>query len=104
MAQIEWAESALADLDAIADYIAIDNSVAAAKFVREVFDKVKLLGDFPEMCPYAHDLPDQRYRHLSIQPVRIFYRVQEDTVYIVYVMRAERHLELMNLEAIDKPK
>ncbi len=104
MAQIEWAESALSDLDAIADYIAIDNSVAAANFVRDVFDKVQLLEDFPEMCPYAHDLPDQRYRQLSAPPARIFYRIQEEVVYIIYVMRAERHLKLTNLEAADKSK
>lgn len=98
MAQIEWTESAIADLDAIADYISLDNPIAATKVVKEIFHRVSLLADFPEMCPHPHDLPEQRYRHLSVPPVRIFYRIEKDTVYIIYIMRAERHLALLDLE------
>jgi toxin ParE1/3/4 len=97
VAQVEWTESALSDLDAIADYIALDNQPAASKFVTEVFNRVELLEDFPEMCPHPHDLPDQRYRHLSIPPARIFYRVEADIVHIIYVMRAEKLLRLSDL-------
>lgn len=98
MAQVRWTEPALSDLDAIADYIALDNPVAASELVLEVFAKVSILEDFPEMFSAAHDLPDKRYRHVSIPPVRVFYRIEEDTVYIVYIMRSERHLTLVDLE------
>jgi len=98
MAQIRWTEPALSDLDAIADYIALDNPVAASKVVLEVFNEVSKLADFPEMFSAPHDLPDKRYRHMSVPPVRVFYRIEEDTVYIVYVMRAEKHLTLVDLE------
>lgn len=98
MARLVWTEPALADLDAIADYIALDRPDAASRLVKEVFARVSLLEDFPEMCPHPHDLPDTRYRHLSIPPLRLFYRVDEDTVYIVYVMRSERLLRIEDLE------
>ena len=98
MAQVSWTESSLSDLDAIADYIAIDNPIAASEVVLEVFEKVSMLEDFPEMFPHPHDLPDKRYRHMSIPPVRVFYRIEGDTVYIVYIMRAERHLTIVDLE------
>jgi plasmid stabilization system protein ParE len=43
MAQIVWTEPALNDLDAIADYIALENPAAAAELVRRVFAHVEQL-------------------------------------------------------------
>jgi len=37
MAEIVWTEPALSDLDASADYIALDNPIAAAALVQRVF-------------------------------------------------------------------
>ena len=48
MAEIVWSEPALSDLDAIADYIALENPAAAADFVRRVFAHVGQLADHPE--------------------------------------------------------
>lgn len=41
MAEIIWTEPALADLDAIADYISLDNPEAARKLVQNVFRHVE---------------------------------------------------------------
>src|SRR5690606_6404505 len=87
MARLIWTEPALQDLEQIADYIALDNPAAAQRLVRKVFDRAEQLQEFPEMCPFPHDLADSRYRHLVVRPLRIFYRIQEDLVFIVYVMR-----------------
>ena len=43
MAQVIWAEPALNDLDAIADYIALDNPTAASELVQRVFRHVDQL-------------------------------------------------------------
>jgi len=53
------------------------------------------------MCPVPHNLPDSRYRHLVVSPLRIFYRVAGDVVFIVYVMRSERLLKTSDLESRD---
>lgn len=97
MAKVIWAEPALQDLDQIADYIALDDPDAANKLVRKVFEQIDLLENFPEMCSVPHDLPNSRYRHLVLPPLRIFYRVEENVVFIVYVMRSERNLEIEDL-------
>ncbi len=94
-----WAEPALQDLDQIADYIALDDPTAAIRLVRAVFEKAGLLEQFPEMCPVPHDLPGSRYRHLVVGPLRIFYRVEGDVVFIIYVMRAERDLTMSDILA-----
>jgi len=43
------------------------------------------------------ELKDTQYRQLVIPPVRIFYRAQNDAVYIVYIMRGERLFRNDNL-------
>ena len=40
MAEIVWSEPALSDLDAIADYIALESPAAAAEFVKRIFGHV----------------------------------------------------------------
>jgi len=101
MAKIVWSESALQDLDRIADYIALDNPEAANKLVKEVFRKIDLLETFPEMCPIPHDLPNSRYRHLVVAPLRIFHRIEGEVVFIVYVMRSERNLTFEDIKDRD---
>ena len=44
MAQIVWTEPALSDLDAIADYIALDNPGAAKALVQRIFRHVEQLS------------------------------------------------------------
>ena len=102
MARVIWAEPALQDLDQIADYIALDKPDAARKLVRTVFEKIELLEQFPDMCPVPHDLPDSRYRHLIVGPLRIFYRIDADVVFAVYVMRSERDLRLVDIQERDR--
>ncbi len=102
MARLIWTEPALEDLGQIANYIALDDPAAARRLVGRVFGKVELLQDFPEMCPVPHDLPDSRYRHLVVGPLRIFYRIEGDSVFIVYVMRSERLLKASDLEEHDQ--
>ena len=101
MARLIWTEPALEDLGQIADYIALDNPAAAKRLVRKVIVKLDLLQEFPEMCPVPHDLPDSRYRHLVVRPLRIFYRIQGDTVFVVYIMRTERLLKASDLDEHD---
>lgn len=97
MAKVIWSEPALQDLEQIADYISLDDVHAANRLVRTVFEKVDLLEMFPEMCPVPHDLPNSGYRHLIVNPLRIFHRVEGNFVYIVYVMRSERNLNLEDI-------
>lgn len=101
MARLIWTEPALQDLEQLADYIALDDDSAARRLVKKVFEQAELLISFPEMCPQPHDLPNTAYRHLIVSPLRIFYRIDNDIVYIVYVMRHEKHLRLIDLEERD---
>ncbi len=92
MARLIWAESALTDLEEIAEYIALDNQPAASRYVRKVFNAVERLKDYPSSGKRSVELPDTPYREVIVPPCRVFYRVESDTVIILYVMRSERLL------------
>lgn len=98
MAEIVWSEPSLADLDAIADFIALDKPVAAADLVRRVFAHVEQLRDHPESGPRPPELKGWRYRQIVEPPCRVFYRYERNTIYIVHVMRAERKLRRTKLK------
>ena len=90
MARIIWTEPALYELDEIADYISLDKPLAAERFVQRVFERIEQLVTHPKSGSVPAELKGTQYRQLVIPPVRIFYRAQNDAVYIVYVMRGER--------------
>lgn len=92
MAEIIWTEPALADLDAIADYIALDKPDAASAWVKRVFERVGHLQAYPESGTCPPELKRSRYRQIIEPPCRVFYRYDGERVYILYVMRAEQLL------------
>lgn len=92
MAEVIWTEPALQELDAIAEYIALDNPAAASDLVKEVFDKTERLENFPKSGRIPPELPDSVYREVVVPPCRIFYREDEQRVLVLYVMREERQL------------
>jgi plasmid stabilization system protein ParE len=102
MAEIVWTEPALSDLDAIADYIALENPDAASELVRRIFRHVDQLADQPKSGSKPSELRGWRYRQIVEPPCRVFYREESGRVYILYVMRAEQLLVRTKLKARDK--
>ncbi len=99
MVEIIWSEPALSDLDAIADYIAIENPVAAAEMVKRIFDHVEQLADHPESGSRPQELKKSRYRQIVEPPCRVFYRYDGQRIFILHVMRSERLLRKGRLGA-----
>jgi addiction module RelE/StbE family toxin len=102
MAEVVWTEPALSDLDAIADYIALENPDAARVLVQRVFDHVDQLIDHPRSGSKPPELRGWRYRQIVEPPCRIFYREESSRVFILYVMRAERLLRSKTLRSRDE--
>jgi plasmid stabilization system protein ParE len=98
MAEIVWTEPALADLDAIADYIALESPAAASALVKRVFDHVEQLTDHPESGSKPPELGNAtRYRQIVETPCRVLYRFDGVQVNILYVMRGEQLLRPQRL-------
>ena len=104
MARLIWTEPALLDLDEIAEYIALDDPLAASRYVQKVFDRVECLEAHPNSGKRPPELPRFSYREVVVPPCRLFYRVEGDAVYILYVMRSERLLRTYLLDQRDRDK
>lgn len=93
MAALIWTEPAVQDLDAIADYIALDKPDAARQFVARVFQHVEQLVVQPESgsIPPEFRGSSKRYRQIVEPPCRIFYRYDRRSkqVFILHVIRSE---------------
>ena len=92
MAEIIWSEPALSDLDAIADYIALENPIAAAELVTRVLGHVGQLSEHPRSGSILPELRGWRYRQIIEPPCRIIYRQDRNQVLILHVVRSERLL------------
>ena len=92
MAEVIWTEPALQELEAIAEYIALDNFTAASQLVCAVFEKTKRLENFPQSGRTPPELPNSVYRELVAPPCRVLYRENGKQVFILFVMREERQL------------
>ena len=103
MAEIVWTDPALGDLDAIADYIALENPAAASALVRRVFDHVAQLADHPDSGSRPPELGRSRYRQIVEPPCRIFYRFDGKQVFVLPVIRTERLLRRSALKR-EKPQ
>ena len=99
MAEVIWTEPALQELDAIAEYIALDDPAAASLLVKTVLDKTKRLQDFPRSGRIPPELPNSVYREIVVPPCRIFYRVDDTQVFLLFVLREERLLRAYMLES-----
>lgn len=99
MAEVIWTEPALSDLDAIADYIALDNPGAAKLLVQRVFRHVEQLADHPKSGSKPSELKGWRYRQIVEPPCRVFYRHERSQVFVLHVMRGERQLKRRVLAA-----
>lgn len=102
MAEVIWTEPALSDLDAIADYIALDNPDAARALVQRVFLHVDQLAEHPRLGSKPKELRGWRYRQIVEPPCRILYREESNRVFILYVMRAEQLLRPGSVRARDE--
>lgn len=97
MAEVIWTEPALQGLEAIAEYIALDNPQAASRLVKAIFDNTDRLESFPESGRVPPELPDSVYREGVVPPCRVFYRKEREVIVILHVMREERALRVFML-------
>lgn len=103
MAEVVWTNPALDQLEEIAEYIALDKPAAASNLVKSVFSSVDQLEQFPESGHVPAELPGSIYRELYVSPCRIFYRLDDDIVLIIHVMREERQLRKLLLDVAETP-
>ena len=93
--QIEFAESALCDLEDILSWYAGQHvPEIGERLVRELFARTEQLVDFPESGRTVPEFGMKTVRELIPPPFRMVYRVDPAVIWIVRVWRSERLLRL----------
>jgi plasmid stabilization system protein ParE len=92
---IEFAESALSDLEDILEwYSGQQVPEVGDRLVRELFAITEQLAVFPESGRIVPEFEIKTIRELIQPPFRLVYRIDHSTIWIVRVWRSERLLIL----------
>jgi plasmid stabilization system protein ParE len=97
MAQIRWTVQALADLEAIGDFIARDAPSFAQVFVDRIFEVVERLEVFPRSGRIVPEFAQEDIREIIFGSYRIVYLLNGDRVSILTVFHSSRQLILSDL-------
>ena len=93
MAEVIWTQTALDDINSIAEYISLDSVFYAKQFVEKIFLAVNKLEKFPAIGKIVSELSNLTYREILFRKYRIIYRTNSDKVYIISVHHSSRLLE-----------
>ena len=74
--KVVWSEPALANLEAIHEYIALDAPGRADRFLQRLVEAVEPLRQHPHMGRVVPE-GDGRQREVIVAPYRIIYRVED---------------------------
>ena len=91
--RVVWSPRALADVDAIAGYIASDSPFYANSVVRRILTLVRMLEQFPLSGRKVPEFDDENLRELIAYSYRIIYRVEAAEVIVAAVIHGKRNLE-----------
>lgn len=91
--RVVWSPQALADVEAIAEYIEKDSPFYARTVVAKVVAATRHLGQYPLSGRVVPEKRDPAFREVFAFSYRIIYRVEEGVVTIVAVVHGKRLLE-----------
>jgi toxin ParE1/3/4 len=97
MAGLTWTDPALDQLDAIADFIALDKPDAAKAVVRRIFETTDHVAHFTKLGRPIPEFPHAFYRQVWLKPCWVYYRIDGKNIFILHVRRAEKPFRVEDL-------
>jgi plasmid stabilization system protein ParE len=89
---ITWTPIAFAQAEEIAEQIALDNPLAAEKWLDSLFEGVERLSSFPESGKWVPEIPRREIREIIYGHYRVIYRIREEDISILSVRHGRRRL------------
>lgn len=91
--ELRFSAKAEADLEAIADYIAMDSPQRAISFVTELRNACVELMDYPRRYPLVDASADFALRRRPFGNYLIFYHVGQDSIVVSRILSASLNVE-----------
>jgi plasmid stabilization system protein ParE len=84
---VALSDSAIFEIEAITDYIALDSIPNAINWHDNIKDKIRSLDSMPERCPIADESPSFSFdlHCLLVDGYRVLYRINGATVQVLHV-------------------
>jgi len=104
--KIKWTSNAKEDLLNIVHTIKKDSLSAARKVYERIKEKAQSSNFFPLRGRVVPELQKEGitiYRELIMQPWRIVYKIEDDTVYIMAIFDARQNVEELLLQKLLLP-
>lgn len=94
MARIELSKPALADLDGIWDYIAVEyhSPSAADKLLDDIAEAIRMLADFPNVGTSVDDLSPSCRRFAVRKKYLVYYQPVEAGIQVLRVLHGARYI------------
>ena len=90
--QVVWSPEAVADVEAIASYIARDSAAYARAVVEKILETARQLCEFPFLGRMVLELAQASIRERFVYSYRLIYRIRNDTITIAAVIHGRRLL------------
>jgi toxin ParE1/3/4 len=91
--RVVWSGRALADVEAIAAYIAEDSPAYARSVVRRIIASTRNLAEFPLSGRKVPEFDDDEIREVLVQSYRVIYRVRAGALVVAAVVHGRRDLD-----------
>jgi plasmid stabilization system protein ParE len=91
--QVAWSRRAIADVEAIAEYIAADSPAYASAVVARILELTRNLSRFPRSGRKVPEFDDDAIREVFAYSYRVVYRLEAEHVVIAAVVHGKRMIE-----------
>lgn len=96
--RIRWSPLAVDRVSEIADYIAQDDPLAAARWIHSLFDRVNQVKDFSKSGRFVPEINRKDIRELIYGNYRIIYRTEPKVVSILTVRHSKQILPIKDID------
>jgi plasmid stabilization system protein ParE len=91
--EVIWADAAVSDLEAAADFISKDSPAYAAAFVLRSLEAAKSLRQLAERGRMVPELKNESIRETFVHNYRLIYRVEKNSVSVLALIHGRRDFE-----------
>ena len=88
--RLTWSSRAESDLEAIGDYLAADDPVAAERWVNKLLATARAAADVPMAGRVVPEIRLASVREVFLRTYRVVYRVREDHVVVLTIFEGHR--------------
>ncbi len=86
MVEIIWSDNSVNNLESIAEYISLDSSSRAEKFVKKIYDFSLRLIEYPYSGRIIPEYNDETKREFIVGNYRIMYKIETNQILILAVI------------------